>query len=91
MCIYLQRLQCQRPPYTPPPEDVYEKFDEMFPFQLTPDQDTAIADCYEDLSSRDTPMDRIVVGDVGFGKTEVGGGGRQRWCKLDHELCKVTT
>jgi transcription-repair coupling factor (superfamily II helicase) len=34
-------------------------------------QASAIDDCYEDLSTRDTPMDRIVVGDVGFGKTEV--------------------
>ena len=31
----------------------------------------AVDDCYEDLTTRDTPMDRIVVGDVGFGKTEV--------------------
>ena len=30
-----------------------------------------VDDCYEDLTTRDTPMDRIVVGDVGFGKTEV--------------------
>ena len=34
-------------------------------------QALAVQDCYEDLTERDTPMDRIVVGDVGFGKTEV--------------------
>jgi len=73
MCVYLQRLQCVREPYMPPPDEVYQRFNELFPFKLTPDQAMAVSDCYEDLSQRDTPMDRIVVGDVGFGKTEVGG------------------
>lgn len=71
MCVYLQRLQCVREPYTPPASEVYSKFGELFPFTLTPDQSLAVNDCYEDLTDRDTPMDRIVVGDVGFGKTEV--------------------
>ena len=71
MCVYLQRLQCVREPYQPPSQEVYTRFGELFPFQLTPDQAMAVDDCYEDLTTRDTPMDRIVVGDVGFGKTEV--------------------
>jgi len=71
MCVYLQRLQCVRAPYAAPSDSAYERFGDLFPFELTPDQSRAIADCYEDLSDRDTPMDRIVVGDVGFGKTEV--------------------
>ena len=71
MCVYLQRLQCMRNPYQAPSSDVYERFGDLFPFELTPDQAMAVKDCYEDLSTRDTPMDRIVVGDVGFGKTEV--------------------
>ena len=71
MCVYLQRLQCVREPYQPPSPEVYERFGELFPFKLTPDQAMAVDDCYEDLTTRDTPMDRIVVGDVGFGKTEV--------------------
>ena len=71
MCVYLQRLQCVREPYQPPSDDVYQRFGELFPFKLTPDQVMAVNDCYEDLTVRDTPMDRIVVGDVGFGKTEV--------------------
>jgi transcription-repair coupling factor len=71
MLVYLQRLQCMRQPYEFPSEENYEQFDESFAYRLTPDQASAIDDCYEDLTHRDTPMDRIVVGDVGFGKTEV--------------------
>lgn len=71
MSLYLKRLHCIRAPYTPPCEDIYKRFNDSFSYTLTPDQATAIRDCYDDLSKRDTPMDRIVVGDVGFGKTEV--------------------
>ena len=71
MSIYLQRLQCIRPPYVPPSEKVYSRFNDLFAYRLTPDQKAAVNDCYEDLSERDSPMDRIVIGDVGFGKTEV--------------------
>lgn len=46
------------------------KMDETFPFTLTPDQASAIEAIYEDMS-RDVPMDRLISGDVGFGKTEV--------------------
>ena len=70
MSIYLQRLQSVRNPYCPPSEDIYQRFNELF-HDLTPDQALAVQDCYEDLTERDTPMDRIIVGDVGFGKTEV--------------------
>jgi RecG-like helicase len=73
-CSATQRLQCVRQPYALPPDEVYERFNALFPYALTPDQAMAVNDCYEDLSQRDTPMDRIVVGDVGFGKTEVGPG-----------------
>jgi transcription-repair coupling factor (superfamily II helicase) len=41
-----------------------------FPFEETPDQLTAVADVKSDMES-DAPMDRLVFGDVGFGKTEV--------------------
>ncbi len=46
------------------------EFELAFPFEETPDQITAIADVKEDLESA-TPMDRLIFGDVGFGKTEV--------------------
>ncbi len=48
----------------------YEKFISQFPFEETPDQVQVINEVIEDLKS-DTPMDRLVCGDVGFGKTEI--------------------
>ncbi len=50
--------------------DEYERFAEAFPFEETPDQQDAIDAVLADLVS-DQPMDRVVCGDVGFGKTEV--------------------
>ncbi len=52
------------------PEGMYDEFAARFPFQETDDQLRAIADVAGDLSSG-RPMDRLVCGDVGFGKTEV--------------------
>lgn len=46
------------------------KFDEQFPYILTEDQALAIEDCINDLSLG-RPMERLICGDVGFGKTEV--------------------
>jgi transcription-repair coupling factor (superfamily II helicase) len=51
-------------------EDSYERFALEFPFEETEDQLTAIERVLEDLAS-EKPMDRVVCGDVGFGKTEV--------------------
>jgi transcription-repair coupling factor (superfamily II helicase) len=48
----------------------YPAFVDRFPYQETDDQDRAIAESLEDLGSG-KPMDRLIVGDVGFGKTEV--------------------
>ncbi len=50
--------------------DLYNKFASGFPFQETEDQDRAIGSVLEDLSTQE-PMDRLICGDVGFGKTEV--------------------
>ncbi len=47
-----------------------EEFEGAFPYELTPDQSTAIADIKADMESP-TPMDRLLCGDVGYGKTEV--------------------
>ena len=47
-----------------------QEFEDAFPYDLTPDQATAIADIKRDLESS-TPMDRLLCGDVGYGKTEV--------------------
>ncbi len=51
-------------------ESDYRAFETGFPFDLTDDQDRTITEVLTDLES-DKPMDRIVCGDVGFGKTEV--------------------
>src|SRR3546814_14713838 len=48
----------------------YPAFVDRFPYQETDDQDRAISDVIEDLGAG-RPMDRLVCGDVGFGKTEV--------------------
>jgi len=48
----------------------YPAFVDRFPYEETEDQDRAIGDVLEDLAAG-RPMDRLIVGDVGFGKTEV--------------------
>ncbi|WP_409419668.1 transcription-repair coupling factor [Marinomonas sp. RS-M-Aa-14] len=52
------------------PDDQYELFAAGFPFEETPDQQMAIDAVMRDMSTK-KPMDRLVCGDVGFGKTEV--------------------
>ncbi len=52
------------------PDEAYRTFSAGFPFEETPDQETAIAAVKDDMES-EQPMDRLVCGDVGFGKTEV--------------------
>ncbi|MFC2967439.1 transcription-repair coupling factor [Acidimangrovimonas pyrenivorans] len=52
------------------PHHAWEAFSARFPYQETDDQLAAIEDVLKDLDAG-TPMDRLVVGDVGFGKTEV--------------------
>jgi transcription-repair coupling factor (superfamily II helicase) len=47
-----------------------EEFEGAFEWELTPDQATAVADIKRDMESP-TPMDRLLCGDVGYGKTEV--------------------
>jgi transcription-repair coupling factor (superfamily II helicase) len=48
----------------------YQAFAAAFPFEETPDQARAIGEVLDDMAA-DRPMDRVVCGDVGFGKTEV--------------------
>ncbi|PKB25135.1 transcription-repair coupling factor [Novosphingobium kunmingense] len=57
-------------PVVVPDQGGYDKFVEGFPWQETEDQEAAIDDVLGDLSEG-MPMDRLVCGDVGFGKTEV--------------------
>jgi transcription-repair coupling factor (superfamily II helicase) len=57
-------------PSVAPPEGAYDEFVARFPYEETEDQDASIEAVLGDLSSG-RPMDRLVCGDVGFGKTEV--------------------
>ncbi|MFT8470971.1 transcription-repair coupling factor [Acetobacter persici] len=57
-------------PVLAPAEGLWDEFCGRFPFVETDDQSRAIADVLDDMSSG-RPMDRLVCGDVGFGKTEV--------------------
>ncbi|MEM9243643.1 MAG: transcription-repair coupling factor [Pseudomonadota bacterium] len=52
------------------PDQDYQNFCQTFPFEETPDQAQAIQDIINDICST-KPMDRLICGDVGFGKTEV--------------------
>ena len=53
-----------------PPQGLFDEFCARFPYEETEDQLNAIGDVLEDLG-KGTPMDRLICGDVGFGKTEV--------------------
>ncbi|MXU65852.1 transcription-repair coupling factor [Oceanomicrobium pacificus] len=74
MADKLIRIAAERALRTAPklvPQDhSYDEFCTRFPYQETDDQLNAIEDVLEDLASG-RPMDRLVCGDVGFGKTEV--------------------
>ncbi len=59
-----------RPGAVVEPDTSYAAFADRFPYEETEDQDRAIADVFADLEAG-KPMDRLVCGDVGFGKTEV--------------------
>ena len=67
--IYARRQASQGSSYRPDEGD-YQRFCQEFPFEETDDQLTAIAAVEADMASK-RPMDRLVCGDVGFGKTEI--------------------
>lgn len=67
--LHARRLKAPGYSYTKPDAD-YERFASSFPFMVTPDQKRAIEEVIADMSSS-LPMDRLICGDVGFGKTEV--------------------
>ncbi|ACM22050.1 transcription-repair coupling factor [Geotalea daltonii FRC-32] len=53
-----------------PPDELYQEFEAAFAYEETPDQQAAIEDVLLDMESK-KPMDRLICGDVGYGKTEV--------------------
>lgn len=67
--LYAKRAQAKRDPFLIKEKDE-EKFAHGFPYVETPGQIKAIMDVKKDMESN-SPMDRLVCGDVGFGKTEV--------------------
>ncbi|MDD1507967.1 transcription-repair coupling factor [Pseudomonas sp. CNPSo 3701] len=67
--IYARRAAREGYAFRDPKAD-YETFSAGFPFEETPDQQSAIEAVREDMLAA-KPMDRLVCGDVGFGKTEV--------------------
>lgn len=68
--LYSLRTSVHRKPF-PKDSPEFKKFEADFPFQETPDQMQAIADTLKDLTECPFPSDRLICGDVGFGKTEV--------------------
>ncbi|MCL1875666.1 MAG: DEAD/DEAH box helicase [Synergistaceae bacterium] len=67
--VFAQRAMLEG--YSFPPEDeLYKSFSKAFPYVETSDQLEAIKDVMRDMSAS-SPMDRLIVGDVGYGKTEV--------------------
>jgi transcription-repair coupling factor (superfamily II helicase) len=74
MADELLRLYAERklvPGHAFPPDAPWQReFEEGFEYSLTPDQETAIEDVKHDMETA-TPMDRLLCGDVGYGKTEV--------------------
>ncbi|WP_420586959.1 transcription-repair coupling factor [Ruegeria sp.] len=60
----------RKAPVMDPPPNAWDEFSARFPYQETDDQMRAISEVMEDMHSG-APMDRLICGDVGFGKTEV--------------------
>jgi transcription-repair coupling factor (superfamily II helicase) len=69
VAIYAAREAQSRLAFTAP-DNLYREFEAAFPYEETPDQQKAIEDVLSDMQ-RPRPMDRVVCGDVGYGKTEV--------------------
>ncbi len=67
---HISQRRRRRAPKLVPPGPKYERFVARFPYFTTVDQAKAIRDVLDDLASGH-PMDRVICGDVGFGKTEV--------------------
>ncbi|TSC80527.1 MAG: transcription-repair coupling factor (superfamily II helicase) [Candidatus Peregrinibacteria bacterium Gr01-1014_25] len=69
LALYAKRASAKGHAY-PLDSDAMRKFEATFPYAPTPGQEKAIEDIKGDMED-DRPMDRLVCGDVGFGKTEV--------------------
>jgi transcription-repair coupling factor len=71
LALYATRETLTRSPFDPTKEVSMRIFEKTFPFEPTPDQQKCFEAVENDMVWRGRPMDRLVCGDVGFGKTEV--------------------
>lgn len=69
IALYAKRATIEGHAFSPDTE-LHHEFDKFFLYEETPDQLNAIAEIKQDMEST-TPMDRLLCGDVGYGKTEV--------------------
>jgi transcription-repair coupling factor (superfamily II helicase) len=83
--LYAERAQSRVTPL-PEADDNYAAFEASFPFEETKDQAAAIEAVHRDLEG-DKPMDRLVCGDVGFGKTEVAMRAAFRMAMAGRQVC----
>lgn len=67
--LYLERQKVKGFAFLPD-DEIQMEFENMFPFELTKDQKECMQEIKEDME-KDVPMDRLLCGDVGFGKTEL--------------------
>ncbi|GKY90657.1 hypothetical protein MPSEU_000039100 [Mayamaea pseudoterrestris] len=71
LALYATRETVQRTPFDPAKEVKVKQLEETFAFEPTVDQKKCFEDVENDMIWRSRPMDRLVCGDVGFGKTEI--------------------
>lgn len=71
LALYATRETLNRQPFDPSLEGKVKEFAKTFAFHPTPDQKKCFEDVENDMVWRSRPMDRLICGDVGFGKTEV--------------------
>ena len=69
LALYASRKVIKGHAFTPP-DNCFQDFEASFPYEETPDQLKAIEDVLADMEA-ESPMDRLVCGDVGYGKTEI--------------------
>ncbi|HLD35505.1 MAG TPA: transcription-repair coupling factor, partial [Planctomycetota bacterium] len=69
--LLIQALRMKHPGFAYPPDNDWQKeFESSFPYEETPDQ-TAITEMLKEDMESSRPMDRLICGDVGYGKTEL--------------------
>lgn len=83
--IHKERMQAKRQPYPQPDNSLVQQFNNGFPHELTHDQKRAVEEIDADMSA-EQPMDRLLVGDVGFGKTEVAARAAFRAVSTGHQV-----